>query len=40
MSSTVWLENDLFFVIMVTMRLLNINFKKWGVDRRPGPINP
>jgi hypothetical protein len=29
-----------FSAIMVTMRLLNINAKKWSVDRRLGPINP
>jgi hypothetical protein len=40
MSFTVWLENGLlFFVIMANMRLLNINAKKWRMDRRPGTIN-
>jgi hypothetical protein len=29
-----------FFVIMATMRCLNIDAKKWSVDREPGPINP
>jgi hypothetical protein len=29
-----------FSAIMATMRLLNIDAKKWSVDRRPGPINP
>jgi hypothetical protein len=29
-----------FSAIMATLRLLNIDAKKWSVDRRPGPINP
>jgi hypothetical protein len=29
-----------FFAIMATMRLLNIDAKKWSMDRRLGPINP
>jgi hypothetical protein len=29
-----------FSAIMATMRLLNIDAKKWSVDRRLGPINP
>jgi hypothetical protein len=41
MSSTVWLENDLlFFAITATMRLFNIDAKKWSMDRKPGPTNP
>jgi hypothetical protein len=48
MSSTVYQENDLFgffcffrfFVIMATMRLHNIDVRKWSVDRGPEPINP
>jgi hypothetical protein len=41
MGSTIWEENDLCFsTIMATLRLLNIDAKKWSVDRRLGPINP
>jgi hypothetical protein len=31
---------NFFFVIMFTMRLFNIDAKKWSMDRRLGPINP
>jgi hypothetical protein len=26
--------------IMATLRLLNIDVKKWSMDMGPGPINP
>jgi hypothetical protein len=29
-----------FSAIMATPKLLNIDPKKWSMDRRPGPINP
>jgi hypothetical protein len=29
-----------FSAIMATQRLLNIDAKKWSMDRRLGPINP
>jgi hypothetical protein len=29
-----------FSAIMATLRLLNIDAKKWSMDRRLGPINP
>jgi hypothetical protein len=29
-----------FSAIITTMRLLNIDAKKWSMDRGPGPINP
>jgi hypothetical protein len=29
-----------FSAIMATMRLLNIDAKKWSMNRRLGPINP
>jgi hypothetical protein len=29
-----------FFVVMATTRLLNMDAKKWSVDKRLEPINP
>jgi hypothetical protein len=29
-----------FSAIMATTRFLNMDAKKWSMDRRPGPINP
>jgi hypothetical protein len=28
-----------FSAMMATLRLFNIDAKKWSIERRPGPIN-
>jgi hypothetical protein len=41
MSSTVgWKMIFCFSDIMATLKLLNIDAKKWSMDRGLGPINP